>query len=116
MLLAAYCLANFLSALSTYGHNKSGSISQQPMPGSVPGLLFAIFGQVSPSCFLPLLVAGFFVFRWWVPLAVVFGSGLLVGVIYEKFLWGKVELCALPILVGPVALLCTIGFFMLAFL
>lgn len=79
-----YVAALFFLILASYGHNKSsGSIGAQPTPGTTAWHLYAWFGGgLSTIGIIALLIGGFIYLSWWVPIAALFGSLFLAGLVY----------------------------------
>lgn len=75
MKVILYSFAIFTFIHSNYGHYKSkGKPGEQPLPGTSARMLYDLGGLLSQLFAIILLVIGFIIFKWWIPVTALVAS------------------------------------------
>lgn len=111
MELGLYFATIFLSQLASYGYAKSCRyLGERPIRGTFTGVVYELAGAFSWLIVVGFFVYGFFLFTWWIPLAVVLTACLGVGIVYQQVPAGA----AYAILAFPLATLLGLIWLLLA--
>ena len=80
-----YFVSLFLFLLASFAYNKSSqNVGEQADPSSALGFFYALFGNLlSTVAIIGLLVWGFFIFAWWVPIIAIVVGQFVVGYVYS---------------------------------
>jgi len=84
-MILLYCLSVLMFGLASQGYRKtSQSIGTMPVPGTLVGSFYSLFGPLSDIGLTIYLIWGFFLFSWWVPIVVFFSLGAASEILFGR--------------------------------